>query len=98
MPKGLIQSYLFSSGTWTFVLSSGFELYSKNQTCDFLVSSRLTVGLHYLQPTSAACSSLLPDQSPLAIAELTTLGLVPITVAMPETPLSGEIKIHRSQT
>jgi transposase len=47
----------------------------------------------------AAGSAILPDQRPLEIAEPTTPGLVPITVAMPETPPSGEIKIeiHRNQ-
>lgn len=46
-----------------------------------------------------AGTAILPDQPPLEIAEPTTPGLVPITVAMPETPPSGEIKIeiHRSQ-
>ena len=43
--------------------------------------------------------AILPDQGPLEIAEPTTLGLVPITVVLPEIPPSGEIKIeiHRSQ-
>jgi transposase len=47
----------------------------------------------------AAGSAILPDQRPLEIAEPTTPGLVPITVAMPGTPPSGEIKIeiHRNQ-
>ena len=47
----------------------------------------------------AAGSAILPDQRPLEIAEPTTPGLVPITVAMPEMVPSGEIKIeiHRSQ-
>ena len=47
----------------------------------------------------AAGSAILPDQRPLEIVEPTTPGLVPITVAMPETPPSGEIKIeiHRNQ-
>ena len=42
----------------------------------------------------------LLDQHPLEIAERSTPGLVPITVAKPEMPPSGEIKIeiHRSQT
>ena len=46
-----------------------------------------------------ACSVTLPDQQPLEIAEPSTPGLVPITVALPETAASGEIKIeiHRSQ-
>ncbi len=46
-----------------------------------------------------AGSVTLPDQHSLEIAEPTTPGLVPITVAMPETPPSGEIKIeiHRNQ-
>ena len=40
-----------------------------------------------------------PDQYPLEITEPSMPGLVPITVAMPEAPPSGEIKIeiHRSQ-
>lgn len=47
----------------------------------------------------AAGTAILPDQHPLEIAEPTTPGLVPITVAMPEMVLSDEIKIeiHRSQ-
>ncbi len=47
----------------------------------------------------AAGSAILPDQRRLEIAEPTTPGLVPITIAMPETPHSGEIKIeiHRNQ-
>jgi hypothetical protein len=42
----------------------------------------------------------LPDQGPLENAESTTPGLVPITVVMPETHPSGDIKIeiYRSQT
>lgn len=42
----------------------------------------------------------LPDQHPLEITEPSIPGLVPITVAMPEMPPSGEIKIeiHRNQT
>lgn len=42
----------------------------------------------------------LPDQRPLEAAEPNAPGLVPITVAMPETAPSGEIKIeiHRRQT
>ncbi|MER2538396.1 MAG: transposase [Azonexus sp.] len=50
------------------------------------------------QDEAAGCA-ILPDQRPLEIAEPTTPGLVPITVAMPETPPSGEIKIeiHRNQ-
>ena len=42
----------------------------------------------------------LPDQRAMEAAEPTTPGLVPITVALPETIPSGEIKIeiHRSQT
>ena len=48
----------------------------------------------------AADTVLLPDQQPLEIAQPTMPGLVPITVAMPETLPSDEIKIeiHRSQT
>ena len=48
---------------------------------------------------AVAGSVTLPDQHPLEIAEPTTPGLVPITVAMPETAPSGEIKIeiHRNQ-
>jgi hypothetical protein len=38
--------------------------------------------------------AILPDQGPLEIAEPTTLGLVPITVVLPEIPPSGEIKIE----
>ena len=47
----------------------------------------------------AAGSAILPDQRPLEIAEPTTPGLVPITVAMPEKAPSDEIKIeiHRNQ-
>jgi len=47
-----------------------------------------------------AGGATLPAQRPLETAESTTPGLVPITVAMPETAPSGEIKIeiHRSQT
>ena len=47
----------------------------------------------------AADTVLLPDQQPLEIAQPTMPGLVPITVAMPETLPSDEIKIeiHRSQ-
>jgi transposase len=47
----------------------------------------------------AAGTAILPDQHPLEIAEPTPPGLLPITVVMPETPPSGEIKIeiHRSQ-
>ncbi len=47
----------------------------------------------------AAGSAILPDQGPLKIAEPTTPGLVPITVVIPETHPSGEIKIeiHRNQ-
>lgn len=43
---------------------------------------------------------ILADQQPLAVAEPTAPGLVPITVAMPGMVPSGEIKIeiHRSQT
>jgi len=47
-----------------------------------------------------ACSVTSPDQHPLEIAEPSTPGLVPITVAMQEpVASSGEIKIeiHRSQ-
>lgn len=46
-----------------------------------------------------AGSVTLPDQRLLEIAEQSTPGLVPITVAMPEPVPSGEIKIeiHRSQ-
>lgn len=46
-----------------------------------------------------AGSVTLPDQHPLEIAEPIAPGLVPITVAMPESVPSGEIKIeiHRSQ-
>jgi transposase len=49
---------------------------------------------------AVAGSVTLPDQHPLEVAEPTTPGLVPITVAMPEIPHSGEIKIeiHRNQT
>ncbi len=39
-------------------------------------------------------SAKLPDRRPLEIAEPTTLGLIPITVAIPEAPPSGEIKIE----
>jgi len=48
----------------------------------------------------AAGSVTSPDQHPLEIAEPSTPGLVPITVAIPVMAPSGEIKIeiHRSQT
>ena len=48
---------------------------------------------------AVAGSVTLPDQHPLEITEPSIPGLVPITVAMPETPPSGEIKIeiHRNQ-
>ena len=48
---------------------------------------------------AVAGSVTLPDQHPLEITEPSIPGLVPITVAMPETAPSGEIKIeiHRSQ-
>ena len=44
-------------------------------------------------------SVTLPDQHPLEMAEPSSPGLVPITVAIPEPVPSGEIKIeiHRSQ-
>jgi transposase len=47
----------------------------------------------------AAGSAILPDQQQLETAESAVPGLVPITVVMPETPPSGEIKIeiHRNQ-
>lgn len=47
----------------------------------------------------ATGSGILTDQPPLEIVEPSSPGLVPITVAMPEMPPSGEIKIeiHRSQ-
>ena len=49
---------------------------------------------------AVAGSVTLPDQHPLEITEPSIPGLVPITVAMPEMPPSGEIKIeiHRNQT
>ena len=49
---------------------------------------------------AVAGSVTLPDQHPLEITEPSIPGLVPITVAMPETLPSDEIKIeiHRSQT
>jgi len=49
---------------------------------------------------AVAGSVTLPDQHPLEITEPSIPGLVPITVAMPETPPSGEIRIeiHRNQT
>ena len=49
---------------------------------------------------AVAGSVTLPDQHPLEITEPSIPGLVPITVAMPEIPPSGEIKIeiHRNQT
>ena len=48
---------------------------------------------------AVAGSVTLPDQHPLEITEPSIPGLVPITVAMPEIPPSGEIKIeiHRNQ-
>ena len=48
---------------------------------------------------ATAGSVTLPDQHPLEITEPSIPGLVPITVAMPEIPPSGEIKIeiHRNQ-
>ena len=48
---------------------------------------------------AVAGSVTLPDQHPLEITEPSIPGLVPITVAMPEMPPSGEIKIeiHRNQ-
>ena len=48
---------------------------------------------------ATAGSVTLPDQPPLEITEPSIPGLVPITVAMPEIPPSGEIKIeiHRNQ-
>ena len=48
---------------------------------------------------ATAGSVTLPDQPPLGITEPSIPGLVPITVAMPEIPPSGEIKIeiHRNQ-
>ena len=47
-----------------------------------------------------AGSASLPDQQALEMVKSTVPGLVPITVAMPETAPSGDIKIeiHRSQT
>ena len=47
----------------------------------------------------AAGTAVLPDQHPLERPESTAPGLVPITVAMPETAPVSEIKIeiHRSQ-
>ena len=49
---------------------------------------------------AVAGSVTLADQHPLKITEPSMPGLVPITVAMPEIPPSGEIKIeiHRNQT
>lgn len=49
---------------------------------------------------AVAGSVTLPDQHPLEITEPSIPGLVPITMAMPEIPPSGEIKIeiHRNQT
>ena len=49
---------------------------------------------------AVAGSVTLPDQHPLEITEPSIPGLVPITVAMPEIPPSGEIKIeiHHNQT
>lgn len=48
---------------------------------------------------AVAGSVTLPDQHPLEITDPSIPGLVPITVAMPEIPPSGEIKIeiHRNQ-
>ena len=48
---------------------------------------------------AVAGSVTLPDQHPLEITEPSIPGLVPITVAMPETAPVSEIKIeiHRSQ-
>ena len=48
---------------------------------------------------AVAGSVTLPDQPPLGMTEPSIPGLVPITVAMPEIPPSGEIKIeiHRNQ-
>ena len=48
---------------------------------------------------AVAGTGILPDQHPLEITEPSIPGLVPITVAMPEIPPSGEIKIeiHRNQ-
>ena len=49
---------------------------------------------------AVAGSVTLPDQPPLGMTEPSIPGLVPITVAPPETPPSGEIRIeiHRNQT
>mgnify|MGYP000036935798 FL=1 len=49
---------------------------------------------------ATAGSVTLPDQPPLGMTEPSIPGLVPITVAPPETPPSGEIRIeiHRNQT
>mgnify|MGYP000879344922 CR=1 FL=1 len=48
---------------------------------------------------AVAGSVTLPDQHPLEITEPSIPGLVPITVAMPEIPPSGQtkIEIHRNQ-
>ena len=51
------------------------------------------------RPEEVVGTAMLPNQPTVEIAEPKTPGLVPITVAKPETPPSGEIKIeiHRNQ-